>query len=114
MFVASPALKKVIDLGGAAVGFVGGLLGGALSKIPLPDLGGARDKIKIIGSKLPEISLNAPTINLNFVKEKKNSIESSQKQMTESIKKAYEAFVKVKDYIKEKEGLTLILLKDKA
>ena len=78
--ISSPALKKVIDLGGAAVGFVGGLIGGALSKIPLPDLGGARDKIKIIGSKLPEISLNTPTINLDFVKEKAKQIGAAARE----------------------------------
>ena len=64
--ISSPVFKKVIDLGGAAVGFVGGLIGGALSKIPLPNLGGSKSKIK--GLKLPTISLNTPTLNLENVK----------------------------------------------
>jgi hypothetical protein len=42
----------------------------------------------------------------DFVKEKRNAIESSQEQMSNSIKKAYDAYFKVRTYIIEKEGLT--------
>ena len=41
----------------------------------------------------------------DFVKEKQNAIEASHEQMSSSIKKAYEAYFKVRDYILEKEGL---------
>jgi hypothetical protein len=41
----------------------------------------------------------------DFVKEKQTAIESSQEQMSASIKKAYEAYFKVRTYILEKEGL---------
>jgi hypothetical protein len=41
----------------------------------------------------------------DFVKEKQSDIESSQEQMSVSIKKAYEAYFKVRTYILEKEGL---------
>ena len=41
----------------------------------------------------------------DFVKEKQSSIEASQEQMSGSIKKAYEAYFKVRTYILEKEGL---------
>ena len=76
--ISSPVFKKVIDLGGAAVGFVGGLIGGALSKIPLPNLGGSKSKIK--GLKLPTISLNTPTLNLENVKEKARQIGEAAQQ----------------------------------
>ena len=76
--ISSPVFQKVIDLGGAAVGFVGGLIGGALSKIPLPNLGGSKSKIK--GLKLPTISLNTPTLNLENVKEKARQIGEAAKQ----------------------------------
>jgi hypothetical protein len=42
----------------------------------------------------------------DFVKEKQCAIEESQEQMSSSIKKAYDAYFKVRDYIIEKEGLT--------
>ena len=76
--ISSPVFKKVIDLGGAALGFVGGLIGGALSKIPLPNLGGSKSKIK--GLKLPTISLNTPTLNLENVKEKAKQIGKAAQQ----------------------------------
>ena len=41
----------------------------------------------------------------DFVKEKQTAIEASQEQMSASIKKAYEAYFKVRTYILEKEGL---------
>ena len=41
----------------------------------------------------------------DFVKEKQTAIEASQEQMSSSIKKAYEAYFKVRTYILEKEGL---------
>ena len=41
----------------------------------------------------------------DFVKEKQTAIEDSQEQMSSSIKKAYEAYFKVRTYILEKEGL---------
>ena len=40
----------------------------------------------------------------DFVKEKQTVIEASQEQMSSSIKKAYEAYFKVREYIIEKEG----------
>jgi hypothetical protein len=42
----------------------------------------------------------------DFVKEKQCAIEESQEQMSSSIKKAYDAYFKVREYIIEKEGLT--------
>tara|TARA_B100001142_G_C13998780_1_gene525753 strand:+ start:15 stop:512 length:498 start_codon:yes stop_codon:yes gene_type:complete len=42
----------------------------------------------------------------DFVKEKQTAIEASQEQMSNSIKKAYDAYFKVRTYILEKEGLT--------
>jgi hypothetical protein len=60
--ISSPVLKKVIDLGGAAVGFVGGVIGGALSKIPIP------------GKKDGRFPLNAPTLNLDAAKKALNQI----------------------------------------
>ena len=59
-----------------------------------------QNAIKKLNEKVERI------METDFVKDKQNAIESSQKQMTESIKKAYEAFVKVKNYIQEKEGLS--------
>jgi hypothetical protein len=41
----------------------------------------------------------------DFVKEKQSAIEASQEQMSCSIKKAYEAYFKVRTYILKKEGL---------
>ena len=54
--ISSPVFKKVIDLGGAAVNFVAGVIGGALSKIPIP------------GKKDGRFPLNAPTLNLDAAK----------------------------------------------
>jgi len=71
--ISSPVLQKVVDLGGAAVNFVGGLIGGALSK-----LGGS--KLEIKGLKLPTISLNTPTLNLENVKEKARQIGEAAQQ----------------------------------
>ena len=76
--ISSPVFQKVIDLGGAAFNFVGGLIGGALSRIPLPNLGGSKSKIK--GLKLPRISLNTPTLNLENVKEKAKQIGEAAQQ----------------------------------
>jgi len=42
----------------------------------------------------------------DFIKEKQCAIESSKEQMSSSIKKAYDAYFKVREYIIEKEGLT--------
>jgi len=42
----------------------------------------------------------------DFVKEKQTAIEASQEQMSNSIKKAYDAYFKVRTYILDKEGLT--------
>jgi hypothetical protein len=71
--LSSPVLQKVVDLGGAALNFVGGLIGGALSK-----LGGS--KLEIKGLKLPTISLNTPTLNLENVKEKARQIGEAAQQ----------------------------------
>jgi len=54
--ISSPVFKKVIDLGGAAVNFVAGVIGGALSKIPIP------------GKKDGRYPLNAPTLNIDAAK----------------------------------------------
>ena len=42
----------------------------------------------------------------NFIKDKQKSIEYSQKQMKESIKKATEVFFKVREIIVSKEGIS--------
>ena len=56
--------------------------------------------IKTLNEKVDKL------METDFVKNKQIEIESSQKQMSESIKKASDAFFKVKTYILEKEGLT--------
>jgi len=59
-----------------------------------------QNAIKVLNQKVEKI------METDFVKDKQKEIESSQKQMSESIKKASDAFFKVKTYILEKEGLT--------
>jgi len=56
--------------------------------------------IKKLNEKVDKI------METDFVKEKKKAIESSQTQMSESIKKASDAFFKVRTYILDKDGLT--------
>jgi len=70
--LSSPVLQKVVDLGGAALNFVGGLIGGGLSKLG--------SKLNIEGSKLPPISLNTPTLNFEATLEKLKQIGSAAEQ----------------------------------
>ena len=70
--ISSPVLQKVVDLGGAALNFVGGLIGGGLSKLG--------SKLNIEGSKLPPISLNTPTLNFEATLEKLKQIGSAAEQ----------------------------------
>jgi hypothetical protein len=59
-----------------------------------------QNAIKTLNDKVDKL------METDFVKDKQKQIDSSQKQMSESIKKASDAFFKVKTYILEKEGLT--------
>ena len=56
--------------------------------------------IKKLNEKVEKI------METNFIKEKQKSIQDSQNQMNESIKKATEVFFKVRDIIINKEGIS--------
>ena len=60
------------------------------------EVAAVQNAIKILNEKVDKI------METDYVKNKQTQIESSQKQMSESIKKASDAFFKVKTYILEK------------
>ena len=59
-----------------------------------------QNAIKKLNEKVDKI------METDFIKNHQKTIESSQKQMSESIKKASDAFFKVRTLILEKQGLT--------
>jgi len=59
-----------------------------------------QNAIKILNNKVEKI------METDYIKDKQNVLEASKNQMHESIKKASEAFFKVKKYIQEKDGLS--------